>query len=244
MNLLKILILQISVFFLLSSSVGAEETPRQVWNKECLDKIKLTLKKESQMDFNQGKEVWCKFFIDKTGGVTGVKISRTSGEEKIDSTAMRLIEKSAPFKPFEFYGKYKTGAMAYFGKDDIRISFHDPNKMPANYDDLKLYIEQWFDNASTRIKNSGMKKVDNKWVKAYRFAKPVYCTFRVGVNGAAENITVSTSSGEETIDDSAVEMIKRASPFGMVSVSTLSGATVQVAFDHGDVILSFAKKEE
>lgn len=220
----------------------------QAWKDACQKHLSSVIEQNYKVGFNKGKIVCYQGFIDKTGGITGFRIHRSSGSIPIDKTALELIQKAAPFPDNKDAVNYKVGVVIRFSKQ-VELKFYPLTEMPLNYDVKQTYIKKWLADGAQKIKRYGIKKATDpnakkKWVEIYRVEKPCSCSFILGSNGEVTYLKVKESAGDSEVDDRLLKLIQHAAPYRASSASSLPGTKIDVLFTGGNVQLKIANTKE
>ena len=240
----------LSLLFVSGFVVQAQEDDRvyvsETWKTACIKHMNTVLEKNYKVGFNKGQVVCYSGFIDKTGGVTGMSMHRSSGSREIDQTALDLIQKAAPFPGNKDAVNYKVGVVVCF-TEAVNLKFYPPTRLPVNYDVKQTYVKKWLLENAEKIKRYGIKKEtddsgNSKWVTLYKVEKPCSISFILGSNGEVTRLEVKESSGDSNCDAQLMKLIEHAAPYQVSSAGSISGSRIEVSFTGEDVQLNLVEQ--
>lgn len=159
------------------------------------------------------KRVIALFKLSREGTLQEVKIKESSGNEDVDKSALKAINRSAPFNPFPKESKEKSLDIQFtfdynvFMDSTEKNSCHNVNEVyqaPAEYREYKKlkgyykYKHQIDSILSHNLpKNIGLG------------AQSAVISFMVDKNGKVEAVSIAKSSGTPKYDEAVVSFIQK-----------------------------------
>lgn len=165
-----------------------------------IDKMARKIEKNAQSRFERG-QVIVRFKIGSDGRILNGGIVKSSGSKALDIKALNAIRRSSPFghlpaphtNPRSFAGPVK------FGSNGVVV------KLKTVGQKTDLALDYYRNNIRPRIRRS---------VRYFRKGGKALVRFTVAPSGKLLSYKIAKSSGIKEVDREALNIIKRAAPFG------------------------------
>jgi len=241
-------------FVLMQGAVFSQE--QDIYFMAYITRIENKIKTNwSQPEGQADKKVVTLLTINKNGNLLGSHISKSSGNEEFDKSALKAISQSAPFEHFPksnnsekmimqlTFNKYNFESKEVF--DDFNSNQNTQNSVENNTLELRPKNELVIRKDSTEISDTNKSSNDPKF-KPYinnlqrkiKFdwsptkssqSKKVVTFLKIQKDGTLSESKIVESSGDQNYDQSALLAIYKAAPFESLP-KDFQGNSIDVQF--------------